>query len=73
MRTYIYYDLIGLNMREDIRYYIGTHTECQALVDFFDMMGIPHTVYGITDWTTGVKFMSPFIGKEQYDRIMEDY
>lgn len=60
-------------MREDIRYYIGTHTECQALVDFLDTMDIPWTYYGITEWTSGVKFMSPFIDKTQYDRIMEDY
>ena len=60
-------------MRDDIRYYIGTNTECNKLIDFLEFMQISYTVYGINDWTTGIKFMSPFIGNAQYDRLMEDY
>mgnify|MGYP003654855286 FL=1 len=58
-------------MREDIRYYIGTDTECQALIDFLQSMDIPYSVHGVNDWVTAVKFMSPFRSKTEYDRLMD--
>jgi len=73
MRTYIYYDLIGLNMRDKTTYYVGTDTDCLKLIDWLIQMDIKYDYYEMDEWTSAVRFWAPFITPEHFDRIKEDY
>ena len=56
---------------------VGPNEDCLKLIDWLISMEISYKYYELNDTVSVVKFLSPFIGKQQYHRkafeLLEDY
>ena len=54
-------------------YYVGTDKDCLKFIDFLISDGREYEYYGLDDYTSAVKFWSPFITPAEFKRIEGDY
>jgi hypothetical protein len=60
-------------MDDKTTYYVGTDSECLKLIDWLIEMDIEYDHYGMDDYTSAVKFWSPFITPNYFEQVKEDY